>query len=260
MKTMPQKILIVDDDRNICEILEFNLKNEGFEVEVAYSAEEALKILSAEFAVILLDVMMGGMSGYKMVERLRADGNQIPVIFLTAKDTENDMLTGFSAGGDDYISKPFSIKEVIARVKAIIKRINHLQPPKNNKLVFDNLAIDLEVKELTVNCEKISLTKTEYKILVLLAENPERMFPREKIIDLVWDDTACVLERTVDVHIARLRKKMGEYGSMIVNRPGYGYRFNVIAGLTGNRALWHPDQESIPFQRHCGLDPQSLIK
>ena len=224
---MHDKILIVDDDRNICEILEFNLKNEGFDVEVAYSAEEALKKLSDEFAVILLDVMMGGMSGYKMAEMLRAEGNQIPIIFLTAKDTENDMLTGFSVGGDDYISKPFSIKEVIARVKAIIKRINKLPSPKNNKLVFNNLAIDLEAKELTINGEKITLTKTEFEILVLLAENPERMFSRENIIDCLWKETSCVIERTVDVHIARLRKKMGEYASTITNRAGYGYRFSV---------------------------------
>jgi len=227
---MPEKILIVDDDRNICEILEFNLKNEGFDVEVAYSAEEALEKLPDEFAVVLLDVMMGGMSGYKMAEKLRAEGNQIPIIFLTAKDTENDMLTGFSVGGDDYISKPFSIKEVIARVKAIIKRLNRSQSPKNagksRKLIFDHLVIDLEAKELRINGEKIALTKTEFEILVLLAENPERMFSRENIIDCLWKETSCVIERTVDVHIARLRKKLGEYASMITNRSGYGYRFN----------------------------------
>jgi DNA-binding response OmpR family regulator len=138
------------------------------------------------------------------------------------------MLTGFSAGGDDYISKPFSIKEVIARVKAVIKRLNQL--PKNDKekskLVFDNLVIDFETKELTINEGKIALTKTEYEILVLLAENPERVFSRENMIDCLWKETPYVVERTVDVHITRLRKKMGEYGSMIINRAGYGYRFN----------------------------------
>jgi DNA-binding response OmpR family regulator len=231
---MVEKILIVDDDRNICEILEFNLKNEGFEVICVYSAEEALKKLSGEFAVILLDVMMGGMSGFKMAERLRTDGNQIPIIFLTAKDTENDMLTGFSVGGDDYISKPFSIKEVIARVKAIIKRTKQLQSPKNDKLVFDNLVIDIEVKELIISDRKIALTKTEFEILALLAENPDRVFSREHIIDCLWKETPYVIERTVDVHIARLRKKMGAYGNRIINRPGYGYRFNVIAGVLKN--------------------------
>jgi DNA-binding response OmpR family regulator len=219
------KILIVDDDRNICEILEFNLKNEDFEVDVAYSAEEALKKLSDDFSLILLDVMMGGMSGFDMAEMLRTKGNQIPIIFLTAKDTENDMLTGFSAGGDDYISKPFSIKEVIARVKAVMKRLNQL-PKKNRKLVFDNLVIDFETKELMIDHQKITLTKTEFEILVLLAENPERTFSRENIINSVWKDTTYITERTVDVHITRLRKKLGEYSSAIINRPGYGYKFN----------------------------------
>ncbi|MCL2098056.1 MAG: response regulator transcription factor [Bacteroidales bacterium] len=226
---MSPKILIVDDDRNICEILEFNLKNEGFEVEIAYSAEDALKQLSDGLAVILLDVMMGGMSGYKMAEKLRTDNNQIPIIFLTAKDTENDMLTGFSVGGDDYISKPFSVKEVIARVKALIKRFNQI--PKNNRtnspLVFGNFVIDVERKELIINNSKIILTKTEFEILRLLAENPERMFSRDHIIDCVWKETPHITERTVDVHIARLRKKMGEHAAMIVNRSGYGYRFNA---------------------------------
>ena len=228
---MQEKILIVDDDRNICEILEFNLKNEGYDVDIAYSAEEALRKLSVEFAVILLDVMMGGMSGYKMAEKLRTSGNQTPIIFLTARDTENDMLTGFSAGGDDYISKPFSIKEVIARIKAIIKRLGKSKSSnsesKIRKLVFDNIIIDLEVKELMIKGEKIPLTKTEFEILALLAENPERIFSREIILDHLWKGTSCVVERTVDVHIARLRKKMGEYGSIISNRPGYGYRFQL---------------------------------
>ena len=222
---MQAKILIVDDDRNICEILEFNLRNEGYEVESAYSAEEAIQKLSDEFTVILLDVMMGGMSGYKMAERLREEGNPVPIIFLTAKNTENDMLTGFSAGGDDYISKPFSIKEVIARIKAVVKRLKPM-PKKNRKLIFDNLIIDLKTKELIINGETIRLTKTEFEILVLLAENPDRMYSREQIINLVWKDTTYILERTVDVHITRLRKKLGAHSSLIINRTGYGYKFN----------------------------------
>jgi len=221
---MTTKILIVDDDRNICEILEFNLRNEGFDVEYAYSAEEALKKLSDEFSIILLDVMMGGMSGYKMAEKLREEGNQIPIIFLTAKDTENDMLTGFSAGGDDYISKPFSIKEVNARVKAVIKRFTHL--PKSDRLVFDHIVIDRKAKELVIGDKRIALTKTEFEILVLLAENPERMFSRDNIIELIWKKSPYVVERTVDVHITRIRKKLGEHASIIANRPGYGYKFN----------------------------------
>ncbi|MFA7081044.1 MAG: response regulator transcription factor [Bacteroidales bacterium] len=226
---MPEKILIVDDDKNICEILEFNLKNEGFDIEIAFSAEEALKKLSTQFSLILLDIMMSGMSGYKMAEKLRTEGNQTPIIFLTAKDTENDMLTGFSVGCDDYISKPFSIKEVIARIKAVLKRKNNLSTENRevSKLIFDYLIIDLETKELTIKGEGIVLTKTEFEILVLLADNPERFFSREEIISKVWSQTPYITERTVDVHVARLRKKIGECSSVITNRSGYGYRFNT---------------------------------
>lgn len=226
---MSEKILIVDDDKNICEILEFNLKNEGFDIECAFSAEEAINKLSNQFTLILLDVMMGGMSGYKMAEKLRMEGNQVPIIFLTAKDTENDMLTGFSVGGDDYISKPFSIKEVIARIKAIIKRIdsNTVMNNASRKLIFDDFIIDLEAKELTIKGKKIILTKTEFEIIALLAENSERVFTREEIIDRVWKETTYITERTVDVHITRLRKKMGDYAAIITNRSGYGYRFNT---------------------------------
>lgn len=226
---MEAKILIVDDDRNICEILEFNLRNEGFIVECAYSAEEALKKVSDDTTLLLLDVMMGGMSGYSMAERLRAKDNHVPIIFLTAKDTENDMLTGFSVGGDDYISKPFSIKEVIARVKAIIKRIRQPQPQLTQKenLVFDNLIIDFIAKELIIHDKHIKLTKTEFELLLLLANHPEKLFSRESIIDHIWKETPYITVRTVDVHITRLRKKMGVYASMITSRSGYGYRFTL---------------------------------
>ena len=227
---MADKILIVDDERDICEILEFNLNKEGFEVECAYSAEEAMQTLSPEFDLILLDVMMGGMSGYKMAEKLRKEGNQIPIIFLTAKDTENDMLTGFSVGGDDYISKPFSIKAVVVRVKAVIKRskteTDTINPKKNCQLVFNNIVIDRENKELTIGENKIILTKTEFEILTLLAEHPNRVFSRDDMIETIWNEAPYTTERTVDVHIARLRKKMGSYASVITNRSGFGYRFN----------------------------------
>jgi DNA-binding response OmpR family regulator len=229
-RNMPEKILIVDDDRSICEILEFNLKNEDFEVECAYSAEEALEKLPGSFSLILLDVMMGGMSGYKMAERLRTEGNPVPIIFLTAKDTENDMLTGFSVGGDDYVSKPFSIKEVVARIKAVVKRQNSESTAKKavRKIVFGDMVINLEVKEVTIMGEQVILTKTEFELLSLLAQNPERLFSRENLIDRVWAETPTITKRTVDVHIARLRKKMGGYASVIANRPGYGYRFNTF--------------------------------
>lgn len=225
---MANKILIVDDDINICEIIEFNLKNEGFDVDSAYSAEEALKKLTPDYSLILLDVMMSGMSGYKLAERLRNEGNQIPIIFLTAKDTENDMLTGFSVGGDDYISKPFSIKEVIARIKAVIKRHETISANavSDNKLVYGSLEVDFELKEISIDGEVISLTKTEYEVFTFLATNPDKIFSRDDIITTVWSETQYITERTVDVHITRLRKKLGDYASLITNRAGYGYRFD----------------------------------
>jgi DNA-binding response OmpR family regulator len=228
MDIMPQKILIVDDEPVIGEVLEYNLSNEGFEITCAHSAEEALEKLTPQHALILLDVMMGGMSGYKMAETLRKRKNQIPIIFLTAKDTENDMLTAFSVGGDDYIAKPFSIKEVIARVKAVLKRQQPVEmPEETHKAVFDDMTIDYRLKEVIIGTEKIPLTKTEFELLTLLSENPQRIFSREDIIDNVWKDTPFITERTVDVHITRLRKKLGKQAFLLSNRPGFGYRFNT---------------------------------
>jgi len=226
---MSERILLVDDDASIAEILEFNLKNEGYEVETCFSAEEALKKSLNDFDLLLLDVMMGGMSGYKMAEQIRKGGISTPIIFLTAKDTENDMLTGFSVGGDDYISKPFSIKEVIARVKAVLKRVekSNVTNIKEDKLIYGNLVLDFNMKELSINNEKIQLTKTEFELLTLFAKHPERMFTRESIILKIWSDTPYITERTVDVHITRLRKKMGKYASAISNKTGYGYYFNT---------------------------------
>ena len=223
-----KKILVVDDELVICEILEFNLTNEGYEVKCVHSAEDALKALSPDHSLILLDIMMGGMSGYKLAELLRQRDNKIPIIFITAKDTENDMLTGFSVGGDDYISKPFSIKEVLARVKAVLKRSEQTEDKPKDKLIFGDVQIDLELKEMTVNEKKIPLTKTEFEIIVLLSENQDRIFSRNEIIDRIWKDAPYVTERTVDVHITRLRKKLGNKATLIANRAGFGYRFNII--------------------------------
>ena len=223
------KILIVDDEPDICEILEFNLLNEGYETAIAHSAEEALEVLSSGYSLILLDVMMSGMSGYKLAETLRRNGNQIPIIFLTAKGSENDMLTGFSVGGDDYIAKPFSIKEVLARVKAVLKRrkLTDKQTDEKQKLVYNDFIIDLELKEVQIGSDKVLLTRTEFEVLAMLASYPERVFSREEIIDNVWRETPYITERTVDVHITRLRKKLGSRAKCISNRSGYGYRFKT---------------------------------
>lgn len=217
------KLLIVDDEADIREILEFNLKSEGYETTTASSAEEALKMLSPEHHLIILDVMMGGMSGFRMAEKLRKDGNAVPIIFLTAKNTENDMLTGFSTGGDDYISKPFSIKEVSARVKAVLKRTE--SKPAAEMMDIDGLRIDTNEKQVYLDEKPLELTKKEFEILHLLAKNSPHVFKREEILDKIWKNEAFVLERTVDVHITRLRKKLGKYGNHLINRSGYGYSF-----------------------------------
>ena len=220
-----KRLLVVDDEEDLCEILQFNLESEGFAVDIANSAEEALKILSGEHELILLDVMMEGMSGFKMAEKVRKDLHlTTPIIFLTAKDTENDMLTGFSIGGDDYIAKPFSIKEVSARVKAVLKRAGHQDLPEKKKIIeIDDLLINLENKNVTLSGKPVSLTKKEFEILTMMAKSPLRIFSREDILNNVWQDEGYVLERTIDVHITRLRKKLGDFSKHIVNRSGYGY-------------------------------------
>ncbi len=223
---MGRRILIVDDQQDICEILSFNLRNEGYEVDTANSAEEALRILTPRHALILLDVMMGGMSGYRLAEKLRKEQNNVPIIFLTAKDTENDMMTGFSVGGDDYISKPFSLKEISARVKAVLKRNRETAANPDDRIVVGDMTIDFNTKEMKIADNVVALTRTEFEILSLLASNPSRVFSRDEMIERIWRDTPYVTERTVDVHITRLRKKMGDHASWISSRAGYGYRFN----------------------------------
>lgn len=225
-----KKILVVDDEIDITDILQFNLEYEGFDVTVAGSAEEALELLDDTYCLLVLDVMMGGMTGFKMADKLRKEGNNIPIIFLTAKDTENDMLTGFSIGGDDYIKKPFSIKELIARVHSVLNRTygsdgSPTVDPTTPVLHIGPLTIDLEAMKISTEEGEVDVTKTEYDILKLLATNQGRIFSRSEILDAVWPDNSVVLERTVDVHIARLRKKLGEYGQCIVNRVGFGYTF-----------------------------------
>ena len=223
-----QRILVVDDEKDICDILQFNLESVGYIVDVTYSAEEALDMLTDVHNLIILDVMMGGMSGFKMAEHIRnVLKKPIPIIFLTAKNTENDMLTGFSLGGDDYIAKPFSVKELTARVKAVLKRASLVKPSLETKWTYKDLVIDLNTNQVIINDEEISLTKKEFEILVLLAQASPNILTRTEILNSVWGENEFVLERTVDVHITRLRKKLGEYSSFIVNRSGFGYYLNV---------------------------------
>lgn len=228
----PKKILIVDDEVDLREILTFNLESEDYKVVSADSADVALGMDDlSSYDLILLDVMMPGTSGFKMAEILKKQSDFVPppIIFLTAKDTENDLLTGFSLGADDYISKPFSIKELQARVKAVLARmdsiyaVQHVTTSHPDHIVLGSLMIDKVSKTVSVNNHDIPLTKKEFEILVLLSSEPERVFSRSDILDKLWPDDCYVMERTVDVHIARLRKKIDNSNVNIINRSGYGY-------------------------------------
>ncbi|WP_294628765.1 response regulator transcription factor [uncultured Bacteroides sp.] len=224
------RILVVDDEEDLCEILKFNLENEGYEVDTANSAEEALRTDIGSYHLILLDVMMGEISGFKMASILKKDKKtaKVPIIFITAKDTENDTVTGFNLGADDYISKPFSLREVIARVKAVLRRTTAADTEKApEQLIYQTLVIDITKKKASVDNQEVSLTKKEFEILLLLLQNKGRVFSREDILARIWSDEVYVLDRTVDVNITRLRKKIGAYGKCIVTRLGYGYYFEA---------------------------------
>lgn len=225
------RILVVDDEEDLCEILKFNLENEGYEVDTANSAEEALKMDICSYQLILLDVMMGEISGFKMANMLKKDKKtaKVPIIFITAKDTENDTVTGFNLGADDYISKPFSLREVIARVKAVLRRTAAAETEKKvpERLTYQTLVIDITKKKVSIDEEEVPLTKKEFEILLLLVQNKGRVFSREDILARIWSDEVYVLDRTIDVNITRLRKKIGIYGKCIVTRLGYGYCFEA---------------------------------
>lgn len=222
------RILVVDDEEDLCEILKFNLENEGYEVDTANSAEEALKMDLPQYHLLLLDVMMGEISGFRMANMLKKDKKtaQIPIIFITAKDTENDTITGFNLGADDYISKPFSLREVMVRVKAVLRRTSSVFPAKKEELLeYKGLNLNIPQKKVSIDGTEVALTKKEFEILMLFLQNKGRVFSREDILSKVWHDEVCVLDRTIDVNITRLRKKIGEYGKRIVTRLGYGYCF-----------------------------------
>ena len=222
---MPIKILVVDDEPDLREILQCNLEAAGYDVDTASSAEEALQMMDRCPSLLLLDVMMGGMSGFALAKVLREErGLKVPIIFLTAKDTEEDLLHGFSVGADDYISKPFSLQEVMARVKAVLRRAEvteSAERPTSAEL----LQLDAERKVVRIGSAEIPLSKKEFGILNILTANPGKVFSREQILEEVWKGESYVLDRTVDVHIAHVRKKLGEMGNRIVNRQGHGYCF-----------------------------------
>ena len=223
-------ILVVDDEQDLCEILKFNLETEGYNVDMANSAEEALDMGIEKYDLLLLDVMMGGMSGFALAKRLKEDplSAHIPIIFLTAKDTENDTVTGFNLGADDYISKPFSIREVMVRVRAVLRRTKEKDDmPHSNIINYQGLELNLDKKTVSIDGEDIPFTKTEFEILHLLLDERGKVFSRQELIDRIWPKDVLVLDRTVDVNITRLRKKIGRFSKCIVTSLGFGYYFDA---------------------------------
>lgn len=221
------KILVVDDEESLCEILQFNLEVEGYEVDTANSAEQALALHPERYSLILLDVMMGEMSGFRMAKILKDNPAtaRIPIIFCTAKDTEDDTVVGLNLGADDYIAKPFSVREVLARVKSVLRRSARQAGVAGETLEYGKLRVDLERKICTLDGTEVKLTKKEFEILTLFLRNRGKIFSREEILRRVWSDEVIVLDRTIDVNITRLRRKIGAYGEHIVTRLGYGYGF-----------------------------------
>lgn len=223
------RVLVVDDEESLCEILKFNLEKAGYAVDTVLSAEEALTMNLTDYHLILLDVMMGEISGFQMADILKKkkETAHIPIIFCTAKDTEDDTVYGLQLGADDYISKPFSIREVLARVETVLRRNTRSlsEPPAENIRQYENLRLDTASKRASLGGRDVSLTKTEFEILWLLLQNPGRVYSRDSLLRTVWPDDVLVTDRTVDVHIARMRKKIAPYDKHIVTRLGYGYCF-----------------------------------
>ena len=224
------KILVVDDEQDICEILQYNLENEGFEVVTANSAEEALELPLQDYSLILLDVMMGEMSGFQMARRLKNDPatTQIPIIFITALDSEDNLVKGLNIGADDYIAKPLGMKEVKARVKAVLRRTQLQQTVStavDNKIAYEGIMVDLNTKTVICDGKELEFTKLEFELLSFFLQHPNKVFSREDLLKYCWPQDVLVLDRTVDVNITRLRKKIGHYGKQIKTRVGYGYCF-----------------------------------
>lgn len=223
------RILVVDDEMDICEILKFNLENNGYKVDTANSGEEALTLPLDSYDLFLLDVMMDDMSGFSLATHIRKVQGcaTTPIIFITAKTGENDVLTGFNLGADDYICKPFRVSEVLVRVKAVLRRNANVQPEvvSYDNIVFGELVLNPETKRTYIAGVDIALTKKEFEVLYMLMRKPGRVYSRDEILSRVWPDDVNVLARSIDVNMARLRKKLGVYANNIVSRSGYGYCF-----------------------------------
>ena len=229
---MAERILIVDDEETLCEVLKLNLENEGYDVDIAFSAEQALTLDLKSYSLILLDIMMGEISGIKMAKMMKADVTTagVPIIFCTARDTEDDMVMGLNIGADDYIVKPYTVRNVIARVKSVLRRTaGHKSgapaAEQSNTLQVEGLLLDLEFKRCIVDGVEVKLARKEFELLAYLISHRGKICSREQILNRVWSDEVVVLDRTIDVNITRLRSKIGAYSSYIVTRSGFGYGF-----------------------------------
>ncbi len=220
------KILVVDDEDTICEVLKLNLEIAGYEVDTANSAEAAMKLPLADYDLFVIDVMMGEMNGFDFASKIRVTDElkNIPIIICTAKDSEEDLLDGFSRGIDDYVKKPFSIRELIVRIKSVLRRVKGGEVT-DSSLTCNTLVLDADKKLCTIDGEEVPLTKKEFEILRLFLQNKGRIFSREEILSSVWEDDVLVIDRTIDVNINRLRKKLRQYGNNIITKLGYGYGF-----------------------------------
>lgn len=229
------KILIVDDEEPICEILKYNLELEGYEADYALSAEEAMNLDLSSYALFILDIMMDQVSGFDFAKQLRNNikTENTPIIFCSALDGEDDTVMGLNIGGDDYITKPFVISEVLARVRAVLRRSQASQQYAYNvsqaltepDIVFKTLRIDRNEKACYLDRQPVALTKTEFEILLFFLTHRNRIYSREEIIREVWPDDVVVSNRTIDTNITRLRKKIDPYGNYIITRLGFGYGF-----------------------------------
>ena len=226
-----KRILIVDDEETLCEVLKLNLENEGYDVDTAFSAEQALTYDLRSYSLILLDIMMGEISGIKMARMMKADiaTADIPIIFCTARDSEDDMVMGLNLGADDYIVKPYTVRNVVARIKSVLRRTSRHKVPqaaaRTNSLVVEGLHLDMEFKRCTVDGTEVKLTRKEFELLAYLISHRGHVCSREQILSRVWSDEVVVLDRTIDVNITRVRQKIGPYGAYIVTKSGYGYGF-----------------------------------
>lgn len=220
----PIKILVVDDEKVICELMKINLEIAGFSVDIAYSAEEALKKRLTDYSLMVFDIMMGEMSGLELVSKVRSmpEVADVPIIVCTALGDEAPLIDGFTRGADDYIKKPFSLREFVLRVKSLLRRAHNSHP---QTIKFGDLSLDQTSKTCCIGDEEISLTKKEFDLLYFFLSNPNKIFSRDEILDNIWEKNIYVVDRTIDVNINRLRKKLGKYESHIITKQGYGYGF-----------------------------------